>query len=510
MRSKIVLFGSDLQYNGVPLSLLAVTKLLDTKENDIRIITQTEYPNYKDEILKHCADALCFGVSCITGLPIKSAIEVSKLVKKNYPSLPIIWGGWQAITLPDETLRVPYVDYLCIGQGEKTFFEFINMIKKENFEIINTIDGLSYKKNGAIIHNRKRDIEDLNVFPDFDLGLINWKKYLEVTDFGSKVLRIVTSYGCPYRCGFCCEPNNSHRQWKALSADRIVTFLKNLRSKVVFDGLIIVDNNFFISEQRVIDFCNILLDNGFHIKLGQIQGRTNVLVKYKKSTWKLLKKAGFYHILIGTESANNETLRFINKDATIEQTYVLSQLCKKYGIKLIITVIVGLPIPAYFQEDPQQVFEREFKEITKLNKDLFALDRNHQLMTFFYTPLPFSPLYEKVIELGFVPPQSLDEWGDYDLTKTHISWISKKNMVKIKTLVYISLVLALDFKHLIRTLPLIIRMFFVPILVTLKYISRLRLYYDWFSFPIDSYLFYLGLRLFKRINKVYRIINITN
>ncbi|MCP4649294.1 MAG: radical SAM protein [PVC group bacterium] len=510
MKNKIVLFSSDLQYAGVPMALLAVTKLLDKKENDIKIITSAEYPKYKEEILAQCEGALCFGISCISGTPIKSAIEVSKMVKEKYPSLPIIWGGWQAITLPDVTLQEPYVDYLCTGQGERTFSEFIRMLRENDFGSIDKIDGLSYKNNGVITHNNRRVPEDLNSFPDFDLDLIEWDKYLEVTDFGNNVLRIVTSYGCPYRCGFCCEPNNSKRQWKSLTAERIISLLKKIRSKVDFDGLMIVENNFFVREQRVIDFCNGLIENGFNIKLGQVNGRTNKLVTYKESTWGLLKQAGLHDILIGAESANEETLRLINKDATVEQTYLLSRICRKYEIKLIASIIVGLPIPAYFSENSQDAFDVEFREITKLYKDLFLLDRNNRLIIFIYAPLPFSPMYERAIELGFRPPKNLEEWGNYDLTETHIGWISKKNIVKVQALVYVSSMLAIDFKYLVQKLPIILRVFVIPMLGIANWVSKLRLRYDCYSFPLDSYMFYAALKLFKRLNKTYKFINITN
>jgi anaerobic magnesium-protoporphyrin IX monomethyl ester cyclase len=510
MKNKIVLFSSNQEYVGVPLALLEITKMLDTKKYDIHIITGTEYDDYENEILKHCENALCFGVSCITGTPIKEAIKMSQLVKGKYPDLPILWGGWQAITLPDDTLSPPYVDYICTGQGERTFSEFIKMVETNDYDNIGNIKGLSYKKDGVNIHNEKQDPENLNNFPEVNLDLINWEKYLEVTDFGSKVLRVVTSYGCPYRCAFCCEVYNSNRKWAPLSADRVISFLKKLRSRVDFDGITIVDDIFFINEKRVIDIFNGLIDNNFDIKIGQVNGRTDNLVKYKESTWELLKKAGLYNILIGAESGSSETLELINKDATVENTYDVARICKKYEIKLVVSTVIGFPTSSYINGNPHAAFESEFKEITKLYKDLFELDHGNHLLTFSYTPLPYSPLYSKALELGFIPPKNLEGWSNYQLSENHIDWVSNKAIKKIELLNYLSMVISIDFQHLYKKLPFILTLPTKPIISTLKSISKFRLKNNFLQFPLDTYVLMFGIYSFKKMNRVFRFVNIGN
>lgn len=509
-KNKIVLFASDLKYGGVPLSLLSITSLLDASKYDIRIITHMEYPDYKSEVLKQCDNALCFGVTCITGEPIKISLAISKVVREKYPFLPIIWGGWQAITLPEETLNSTYVDYLCTGQGERTFSEFINMIEDNNYENISNIYGLSYKRNGINIHNPKRELEGLNHFPDFNFNLIDWEKYLEVVDFGTKALRIITSYGCPNCCSFCCELYNTNRRWKALSAERIILFLKKLRSMIDFDSLIISDSNFFVSERRVVEFCNGLIKNNFNIRYGSVNGTADVLVRYNKSTWKLLKQTGLSSILVGIESANNQTLKFIKKRATVKNNYQLAEICVRYGIKLVASTIIGLPILSYFSKDKQRAFNNEFKELTELYKHLYELDPNIFFVLFFYSPLPSTPLYNKAIELGFNPPKNLSEWSSHDLEAVHFSWITKNNIAKRRTLNYVSVILSKDLRFFNRQLPWILRIFIVPTFGIIKPIARLRLKFNYYNFPIDVILFNAGLKLFHKINHVLRIMNVVN
>jgi len=91
-KQKIVLFSANPRYIGPPLGLLSITKLIDFNKYDVKIITHNEYPNYEDAVVEECENAICLGISVITGSPIKVAKKISQRVKKRYPNLPIIWG----------------------------------------------------------------------------------------------------------------------------------------------------------------------------------------------------------------------------------------------------------------------------------------------------------------------------------------------------------------------------------------------------------------------------------
>ncbi|RJQ37886.1 radical SAM protein [Candidatus Microgenomates bacterium] len=506
-KKKIVLFSSNTRYVGSPLSLLSITRLLDLKKYDVKIITKNEYSNFEEEVVKQCEGAVCLGITTITGFPIKIATRVSQKVKEKYPKLPIIWGGWQPTTLPEETLKAKFVDYICMGQGDRAFPKFVEAITSGNLSELSKIVGLGFKKGRKIILNPRSAIEDIDNLPDFSLDLINWEKYLEVTDFGKRVIRIYTSYGCPYRCAFCCEPFNSKRRWKSLSAKRVIGFLIKLKKKVNFDGIIIVDNNFFINEQRVIDICKGLIKNKFKIKFGHVNGRTNHLVKYSPEVWKLMKKAGLFNILIGAESGNEETLVFINKDATVEQTLKLAEICNKFKILLVASTIVGLPTKKYFTNS-SLAFQDDLNEVIELYNKICKVGSIHHLLTFFYTPLPFSQLYTKAIELGFKPPVGLDNWSDYELSEIHVPWIPKDGFQKVLVLNYISLVVGIDFKYLLASVPPYIRIVIKPILEMFKNLGKWRFNSRYLGFPVDMWTFRFGANLFTAMNKKFRMVNI--
>src|SRR5215469_11164912 len=125
MRGKVVLFYPA--YEGPPLSaplcLLSLAAVLREGGFQVVVIDAAIEPGYKNRILREAADALCLGMSVLTGPMISGAIEVSTAVKQRYPKLPIIYGGWHPSLLPAETLNEPFVDMVVRGQGEITLLE---------------------------------------------------------------------------------------------------------------------------------------------------------------------------------------------------------------------------------------------------------------------------------------------------------------------------------------------------------------------------------------------------
>ena len=101
-KKKIVIFYPDSLPKGklyvenmTPVSALCAVRLLDRERFDIKIITRfIDGDDYLNKIINHCNDALLLGVSCFVGYQILEGLRISKAVKKRFPHIPIVWGGW--------------------------------------------------------------------------------------------------------------------------------------------------------------------------------------------------------------------------------------------------------------------------------------------------------------------------------------------------------------------------------------------------------------------------------
>jgi hypothetical protein len=258
-----------------------------------------------------------------------------------------------------------------------------------------------------------------------------------------------------------------------------------------------------------VEFCEGLIQSDLKIKFGRACGRANELVRYKETTWELLRRAGLHKILIGSESANNKTLEDIDKNATVEDTVLLAKVCEKHNINLLVCTILGLPIDDYFTQDQNSVFEAEFKELYEFYKNLYKSHKGINFIVFIYSPLPATPLYDKAVRLGFSPPRTLSEWSNYVVYGVNINWIPRNKIGKIFTLNYISLMLCIDFSRYMASFPWLVRMFSVPLISFSQYICKLRLYFNFFSIPVDRWLFNFGKAVFRGINRIIKMANIT-
>src|SRR5208337_2271831 len=75
-----------------PLGILAVATPLLRAGYPVSLIDSTITPNYKQRVLEEVKDALCLGISLVTGPMIRETVEIAKAVKSWNPDFPIILG----------------------------------------------------------------------------------------------------------------------------------------------------------------------------------------------------------------------------------------------------------------------------------------------------------------------------------------------------------------------------------------------------------------------------------
>jgi anaerobic magnesium-protoporphyrin IX monomethyl ester cyclase len=95
-----------------PLGILAISTPLLEAGYDVRIIDSTITPDYMRRVLEEVKDALCLGISVVTGPMIRETVALAKAVKKWDPDFPVILGGWHPSLLPKQTIEAEYVDII--------------------------------------------------------------------------------------------------------------------------------------------------------------------------------------------------------------------------------------------------------------------------------------------------------------------------------------------------------------------------------------------------------------
>ncbi|MFH1476702.1 MAG: radical SAM protein [Verrucomicrobiota bacterium] len=498
MKTKIVMYNPRgsliLPYDGPPMAILMAACLLDKSKQDIKII-DWHYHDYQERILQECRDAIIFGVTCLTGYQIKGMLESVELAKRANPKIKVVCGGWHPTYMPAQVLQSQFIDYVVIGQGPRTFKNLIEQV--ENDKLPESVQGVAYRQGTEIKINPPGEIEPLSNFPLIPYGLLdNPGDFLVSTKYGNRVAYLLSSQGCPGNCGFCSESSFYKRKWSYISNAAIKSQITEFKDKYNIDGIIMSDSNFFVNERRVAEFCEMIIEMG--VKWGSVAARPDSMARYSDATWRLMRDSGLDGIFIGTESANNDTLKLMNKQCVIEDTIKALEMGKKYNIRMEVPFIIGIP---------GSDIEKDFK----INMQFFRDHRKDaaQFHMFIYTPFPGTALMAKAKELGYKPPEKLEGWINYGLhAEGIIPWIPKKwAPITDQLSVYFQFLAGNSVKIINTAVPKPLRWPALQVEKIICKLSNFRITHLFFRIPLEykiiKFVIKYRNKIFKRSKLVY-------
>jgi len=276
----------------MPLGLLAISTLLDKDGYNIKICHSSQ--KKEDEvILEKIDNAICVGISSMTGYQITDGLRFAQLVRDRNKNIPIVWGGVHPTIETKQTIQHSLVDIIVRGQGEETFYELVKVLEAK--ADLKNVKGIVYKVKGAVMTNIARPIKDMNEFPPIPYHLLDKSvgRYIKKTVYSERTLPIITSSGCPFRCGFCYLSTPEYqRKWDGYPSERIIKEVEFLIDKYKVDTIDIRDSNFFISKERVRQFFSSIIEKEIKILFINLNGRVDQLINCDDDLWRLMERAG--------------------------------------------------------------------------------------------------------------------------------------------------------------------------------------------------------------------------
>lgn len=279
----------------------------------------------KDKIACFAPDII--GITMLTA-NCRAAKNIAKLSKTLDPNVKIVVGGVHPILDTEGTLAEDEFDYVIRGEGEFSFLELVEGREERD------IQGLSYKKDGKVIHNESRPfINDLNAlaFPSRD-SFLNNTDYLDIG-------YVITGRGCPFSCSYCASPQIWQRTTRFRSVSNVIEELVYLKKK--FDSSLVhfADDTFNLDKRRTKEICQRIIDDGLKLKW-VCDARVDNLDKELVS---LMVEAGCIRIKLGVESGSDQILKMIRKGFTTEIIRRGVALIKECKLPLTIYLMVGFP-----------------------------------------------------------------------------------------------------------------------------------------------------------------------
>ncbi len=398
----------------LPLGLLAVAGPLEKAGYDVKLIAACIEADYREQILNLAREALCIGISCAIGPQVVDALEVSKLVKNRFPALPIVWGGWFPTMCPEPAIASPHVDIVARGQGEATLLEIVQRL--DGGLPLDPVKGISFKRNGAVVVNPDRPIEDINAFPPLPYHLIDTEKFDALTrrtdEDGWPFVICSTSRGCPNNCSFCSNEKAYKRRWVGLTPERVVDEFERIMAQRGKIHIRIPDANFFAGLKRACRISELIVRRNLAGKFRwSATGSTNFLLRADDDMLALFKKSGLYEVYIGVESGDPVVLGLFDKRATPEDNIELVERLNRHGINMILNFIVGVP------GEPPDALTNTLDMAARLyhiNPRYAQIDIN------FFQPLPGTRLAaDPLIRKYYKQPRTLEEWGQSGFRAAH-------------------------------------------------------------------------------------------
>jgi anaerobic magnesium-protoporphyrin IX monomethyl ester cyclase len=331
------------------------------------------------------------GITCSFTRKKNDFHRTAKLVKEHFPDAKLVAGGTYPTLFPEEVIKTGIFDYCIVGEGEDSFLQLVNSIKSGlGFE---GIDGLVYREGDKILVNKKTTyIQNLDDIPfpardliNYERGYLTRKSVIHGLGLG-RTASILTSRSCPNRCKFCSMFLVHGPKWRSRSPLNVINEIKELKYNYNINEFFILDDNFTLSKDRVLEFCDLLMQSKLKLKWNTPSGVSiNTL---DKKVLQAMKDAGCANTCIAIESG----------DEFIRNNVIGKKLSdKKIAEVLKYTSEIGLPVTAFYIIGMPGETEESFQ---KTLDQLRELPLNGAVCAF-ANPLPGTELYDDCIKNNY-------------------------------------------------------------------------------------------------------------
>jgi hopanoid biosynthesis associated radical SAM protein HpnJ len=310
-----------------------------------------------------------------------SDVKVAEAMKRANPALLIGLVGAHVAVSPDQSLLASEaVDF--VGRAE---FDFTIKEVAEG-RPLSEVAGLSYRRGGAVVHNPERPIiEDMDTLPSV---VEVYRRDLVIEDYFIGYLlhpyvSLYTGRGCKSRCTFCLWPQTigGHR-YRTRSAANVVAEIA--RAKALFPQV----REFFFDDDTFTDDRPRAEEIARGLGTLGVTWSCNAKANVPYETLKVLRDNGLRLLLVGYESGNQQILHNIRKGMRVDVARRFSADCRKLGIVIHGTFIVGLP------GETRETIEETIRFAKEINP--------HTIQVSLAAPYPGTELYRQAIEAGWL------------------------------------------------------------------------------------------------------------
>src|SRR5438105_3949420 len=341
---------------------------------------------------------------------LHSDIKLIRKIKEAIPSMKIAFAGQHEHIKPDETLKASEdIDFVTRGEFDHSVTECAHG------KPLGEIQGVSYRKDGKIIHNPERPqlhTEELDALP-FASDI--YKRDLQIERYNVPFLlhpfiSFYTTRGCPALCTFCMWPQTiSGHAWRTRSADNLAREVKQAlgyfpqMKEIFFD-----DDTFNIRKDRVLELCA-------KFKPLKFQWSSTARVHSDQGKVRAMAESGARLFIVGFESGEARILKNIKVGSSLEMARNFRKHCRKYGIRVHGDFIIGLP------GETKETIQKTIDFAKELDCETIQVSLAHAM--------PGTELHDSMAAQGFLKVEALADSGGHQLPHIEYPHLSKAEMM---------------------------------------------------------------------------------
>jgi radical SAM superfamily enzyme YgiQ (UPF0313 family) len=338
---------------------------------------QDDVDNADDYIKKHNIDFLMLSV---TSGEQDWFLNRNRQLKKKFKFKTIV-GGPHFTYFPEEGEKDPYVDKVVTGPGDNVIVDILN--DKYSEKVV------------------RGSLPDMNKVREPDRSILY--KYDE---FGqSKMKRFMANRYCPFNCSYCFNHHyrdmysDQKRFFKQLyPVDHMINEIVNVRDTYGLELAYFNDDNLAFNHTWLAEFCKQM--KSINMKFcGSVRPDS-----VNKEVLKMMAEHGCTFLNMALEAGRDDSRKLLRRGrATFDRVKESAQLAMKYGIKIRIQNMIGLPV-----ENPLE----DALITLKCNQEINPDDSWVSL----YQPYGGTDLWKYCLENGFIKDNFVAH-GQYERTQ---------------------------------------------------------------------------------------------
>ncbi|MFQ6130076.1 MAG: B12-binding domain-containing radical SAM protein [Candidatus Hadarchaeaceae archaeon] len=413
--AKVVLYYPEMltETKVPPYSLLYLASALRRRGHDTVLIDARFERDPLNKLNRECSDAAVVSISVGMNFQAMTALRASIVAKQN--GCTVVWGGVYATFNHETLLKLPFLDCIVLGEGERSIVE----TAENGFA---NAPSVAYRKDGKITKRPSVPPVDINRYSPLPYDLIDMQRYVS-SYRGIKLVHFISSRGCPFSCSFCYSPPFWNRKWRGLSVKNVLKEIDMLVERTGINGIYFLDDNFLVDMKRAKSIAAGLVQRGI---VWACEARADCL---DDSLVRLMKETGCYKVSIGAESGCQRLLNDINKQTSVEDIRRAARLLGRYGLRSEFYFMIGL------------IGERD--EDLELTMDMVNyVERTCEAETLVRVAIPFfgTEYFNRARGYGFDQGSLREECSRFwDLNPPYLPWLSAGQNAKVRNISVISL-----------------------------------------------------------------------